>query len=397
MNFNTWHPTVLKHSFPARRAVADRPLPRLVLALLFLLFGLSPALGAPPGGPGKQAPPAVSVTTITEAEVNPPVEFVGRVEAVQTVDIQARVQGYLDNVAFEEGSFVQKGNLLYKIEPDTYQAQVDVDKAKVAKAEATLKKAEQYLRRVKSVKTGGVSASDRETAESDMLQARAQLQETKAVLAQSRLNLGYTTITAPISGRIGKTTTTRGNLISTASGALATIVQMDPIRVVFSISERNIPDARKAQQESSMEEMKSSRVITLRMPNDKLYPLSGRVEFIDNRVDTATGTIAVRALFDNPEGMLLPGEYVTVLVSASNPVRMPVVPQAAVLEDRDGKYVFVVDGQNQVQQRRIKTGPTVDTAWAVEQGLIAGETIVISGIQKVRPGQKVTPVPADKQ
>ena len=350
-----------------------------------------------PGGPANQTPPSVSVTTITEAEVNPPAEFVGRVEAVQSVDIQARVQGYLDKVAFKEGSFVKSGNLLYKIEPDTYQAQVDVDKAKVAKAEATLKKAEQYLRRVRSVKTGGVSASDRETAESDMLQAKAELQEAKATLAQSQLSLGYTTITAPISGRIGKTAFTRGNLISTESGALTTLVQLDPIRVVFSISERNIPEAKKAQKESSMEEMKSSRVITLRMPNEELYPLSGRVEFIDNQVDRATGTIAVRALFDNPDGMLLPGEYVTVLVSASNPLRMPVVPQAAVLEDKDGKYVFVVDGQDQVQQRRIKTGPAVDTAWAVEQGLVAGETIVISGIQKVRPGQKVTPVPADNQ
>ena len=383
-------------SLPNGRTGAGRTLPRLVLALLFLLSTLSPAMGAP-GGPGNQAPPSVSVTTITEAEVNPPAEFVGRVEAVQSVDIQARVQGYLDKVAFKEGSFVKSGNLLYKIEPDTYQAQVDVDKAKVAKAEATLKKAEQYLRRVRSVKTGGVSASDRETAESDMLQAKAELQEAKATLAQSQLSLGYTTITAPISGRIGKTAFTRGNLISTESGALTTLVQLDPIRVVFSISERNIPEAKKAQKESSMEEMKSSRVITLRMPNEELYPLSGRVEFIDNQVDRATGTIAVRALFDNPDGMLLPGEYVTVLVSASNPLRMPVVPQAAVLEDKDGKYVFVVDGQDQVQQRRIKTGPAVDTAWAVEQGLVAGETIVISGIQKVRPGQKVTPVPADNQ
>ncbi|WP_319777872.1 efflux RND transporter periplasmic adaptor subunit [Maridesulfovibrio sp.] len=333
-----------------------------------------------------KAPPSVVVHTITEQEINPYQEFVGRIEAMQAVAIQARVQGYLEEVAFREGSMVDAGQLLYKIEPDVYRAKVNVNRAKRSKCEAALTKAQQYYKRIKTVKRGGVSAADRDTAESDLLQAKANLQEAQANLNQSNLDLSYTTITSPIRGRIGKTSYTKGNLVSSSSGTLARIVQIDPIRATFSISENMLAAAQQFRHEP-----RNSKVIKLRMSGDRVYPLTGVLEFLDNEVDRTTGTVAVRAVFPNPDGLLVPGQYVTVLVGVSKPQKKAVVPQAAVLEDKDGKYVFVVDGNKIVQQKRIKIGIAKDTQWAVESGLLPGESVIVSGIQKVRPGMEVNP------
>lgn len=366
--------------------------------LVSLLAALIPAGVMAQGGPtGKGQPPVVTVMTVTQRDVNPPLEFVGRIEAVQAVDLRARVQGYLEEVCFAEGAYVKAGDVLYRIEQDYYQAQVDADKAKVAKAKATLTKAEQYLRRVKSVRSGGVSETDIEVAVADQKQAKAELEEAEASLAQSELNLSYTIVKAPISGRIGRTAFTRGNLVGPDSDPLAKIVQIDPIRVVFSISENMLPYIQEWRAAESPEKDEEASVFQLRLPNDALYPLTGREDFMDNEVDANTGTIAVRALFDNPEGSLVPGQFVTVLSSKSRAKRLPVVSQAAVQEDRQGRYVFVVDSENCVQQRRIKTGPVIETDWVVEEGLVVGETVVVSGVQKVRPGQAVKPIPAAKR
>lgn len=362
----------------------------VLCALLMSAFVCHIAFAAPPG---QGRPPAVSVLTVTETEVNPPDEYVGRMEAIQSVDLRARVEGFLEQVAFREGGDVQEGDLLYLIEQAPYQAGVSQSKAKVAEAEATLTKARQYLKRLKAVRSGGVSATDMDTAVSAELQAKAQLQEAKAALEQAELDLGYTTITAPIGGRIGRTAYTKGNLVGPGSGALARIVQMTPIRVVYSLSERDFLDARKARNNGDGAAGDCRLVPRLELPDGAAYPFVGRIDFVDNQVDAATGTIAVRAVFDNPDGVLLPGQYVTVLVACKEGKRLPVVPQAAVQEDRDGRYVFVVDGENRVQLRRIKTGGTLDTLWAVEEGLSAGETIIVQGVQKVAPGQVVEPVP----
>jgi RND family efflux transporter MFP subunit len=356
------------------------------------------ALYSPPTGPGparaseKRAampPPLVTVAPVVEAEINPPAEYVGRIEALRAVNLRARVAGVLEERHFEEGATVQRGALLYRIEPAAYAAQVAVDRARVAQARATLDKAERYLRRLETVRSGGVSATDIETAQSDVAQSRAALQAAEATLTQSEINLGYTTITAPISGRIGKTVYSRGNIVGPESGALARIVQTDPIRVVFSASENDLPAMQRKRRSMSEAELAQAGLIRLRLPNGEAYPLAGRPDFMNIEVDPTTGTIALRAKFDNPDGFLVPGQYVTVLVSLSNPVKMPVVPQAAVLEDREGRYVFVVEGDGRAVQRRIETAETIGTVWAVKNGLVAGETIVVEGIQKVHPGQPV--------
>ncbi|MBW1964591.1 MAG: efflux RND transporter periplasmic adaptor subunit, partial [Deltaproteobacteria bacterium] len=360
----------------------------LLALLLTSVFALS-ASAAPPG-PGGGPPPLVTVATVIEHDVNPPAEYVGHVEALQSVDLRARVEGFLEQVKFREGGDVNAGDLLYVIEQAPYQAKVDVDKAKIAQAEATLTKARTYLRRL-------VSAADIDNAVTDELHAKAQLQEAKADIELSELDFGYTVIRAPIKGRIGRTAFTKGNLVGPDSGSLARIVQMDPIRVVYSISENDLAAVRAALGDSSPDKKKYALVPRIKLPNGEILKTAGHVDFVDNTVDAKTGTIAIWAVFDNHDGLLLPGQYVSVMVSRSQGKQLPVVPQAAVQEDRDGRYVLVVDSENRVIQRRITTGPVVGTLWAVESGLVAGETVIVQGVQKVQPGQIVKTITEDEQ
>jgi len=338
-------------------------------------------------------PPVVTVMAVTEQQVNPAESYVGRVEAIQAVDLRARVQGFLEQVKFKEGANVRTGDLLYVIEQAPYKADLDEERAKVAEAQASLKDAQQYLKRLRTVQSGGVSATDLETAANKELRAKAMLEEAKANEEQARIKLGYTTIKAPIDGQIGRTTFTKGNLVGPESGSLARIVQLNPIRVVYAISENQlerIDPNTKATKTSAVK--KCPPVFMIQMPGGEVYPLEGTLDFIDNQVDQNTGTIAVRAVFENPSGFLLPGEYVTVMVKCENGRRSPVVPQSAVQIDRKGRYVFVVDDENRVQERRIETGAAIDADWVVTSGLEAGERVIIQGVQKVSPDQIVKTV-----
>ncbi|MEJ2167581.1 MAG: efflux RND transporter periplasmic adaptor subunit, partial [Desulfobacterales bacterium] len=333
----------------------------LFLTMTFPTF----VIAAPPGSDGGP-PPLVTVAPVTLQDVNPPEEYVGHVEAIQAVELQARVEGFLEQVRFKEGNFVHAGDLLYVIEQAPYQASVRADRARVEQLQAVLTKASQYLERVRTVRSGGVSAADIDTAVAAEAQARAQLEEARATLDRSELNLGYTTIRAPISGRIGRTEYTAGNLVGPSSGLLARIVQIDPIRVVYSISENDMVTIQTALKDAAQRHRNPLLIPRLRLPTGQKYQVAGHLAFINNEVDAATGTIAVWAEFDNPDGMLLPGEYVTVLVTRSQPKLMPVVPQSAVLEDHDGSYVLVVEDQGRVSMRRVKTGPVIGVNWAIE-------------------------------
>ena len=366
---------------------------RFNLNCTFLLLALFLAIAKPSVVSARNTPPpVVTVMTVTEHEVNPAKTYVGRVEAIQAVDLRARVQGYLEQVKFKEGTDVRAGDLLYVIEQVPYKSRVDEERAKVDEARATLKDARQYLQRLKTVQSGGVSETDMETAVNKELRAAAALDEAKANLEQARIDLGYTTIKAPIGGRIGKTSLTRGNLVGPDSGSLARIVQLHPIRVVYSVSENHLAKTGRPEKKNVLEEPETDAcppVPMIRMPDGKMYPLEGRLDFVDNQVDPDTGTIAVRAVFDNPKGFLLPGQYVNVLVTCRNGKHFPLVSQSAVQVDRKGRYVFVVDDQMHVQQRRIETGAAIGADWVVHSGLAVGERVIIQGVQKVTPGQTV--------
>jgi len=361
--------------------------PVLLALLLMLTFPWS-ALGGPPG-PGGGPLPLVTVVAVTEQDVNPPTEYVGHMEAVQTVDLRARIEGFLEQVKFKEGSDVRAADLLYVIEQAPYQAKVDADTASVTQATATFTKAHQYLERVRTVRSGGVSGADIDDAVAEELRARGKLEEAKANLDRSRLDLGYTTVRAPITGRIGRTAFTRGNLVNPASGPLARIVQIHPIRVVYSVSENNLVAIKMALKDAARGKKNPMLAPRIKLPGGKVLKTSGQIDFVDNTVDPGTGTIAVWALFDNPDGTLLPGQYVTVLVVLSQPELMTVVPQSAILEDQDGRYVLLVNDQNQVVMRRVKTGPVIGVNWAIESGLAVNERVIVQGVQKVHPGMAV--------
>jgi RND family efflux transporter MFP subunit len=373
---------------------------RMVCSILFalLLMWIFPegALSGPTG-PADVPPPLVTVAKVTEQDVNPPAEYVGHVQAVQTVDLRARIEGFLEQVKFREGSDVRTDDLLYVIEKAPYQAKVDADTATVTQATATFTKARQYLERVRTVRSGGVSQSDIDDAVAEELRARGQLEQAKANLKRSQLDLGYTMVKAPITGRIGRTAYTQGNLVNPASGPLARIVQIDPIRVVYSISENDLAAIKTSLKDAGSGKKHPMLAPRIKLPGGQVLNTAGQIDFVDNTVDPDTGTIAVWALFDNPDGTLLPGQYVTVLVARSQPEVMTVVPQSAVLEDHDGRYVLVVTDQNQVTMRRVKTGPVVGINWAIKSGLAVNESVIIEGVQKVQPGQLVKTALADEQ
>jgi len=368
-----------------------------ILFALLLIWVFPEGALSDPTGPADVPPPLVTVAKVTEQDVNPPAEYVGHMQAVQTVDLRARIEGFLEQVEFKEGSDVHAGDLLFVIEQTPYQAKFDADTATVNQATATFTKARQYLERVRTVRSGGVSATDIDDAVAEELRARAGLEEAKAKLELSRLDLGYTTVGAPITGRIGRTAFTRGNLVNPASGPLARIVQIDPIRVVYSISENDLVSIKMALKDAASGKKHPMLTPRIKLPGGQILKISGQIDFVDNTVDPGTGTIAVWALFNNPDGMLLPGQYVTVLVARSQPELMAVVPQSAILEDHEGRYVLMVNDQNQVVMRRVKTGPVIGINWAIKSGLALNERIIVQGIQKVRPGQTVKTITEDQQ
>jgi RND family efflux transporter MFP subunit len=354
------------------------------------------------------APPMVETAAVELAPVTTRAEFVGSVVAAQQVALTARVEGFLDKVNFTEGSFVQAGSTAFVIEKDTYQAavegaqaQLDSATAAEASAEANLKLQDLTLVRQKElVKTNAVSQSvvdqaqaTRDGAQAQVDQAEAQIALAQSQLTTAQLNLSFTDVKSPIAGRIGKANITEGNLVSPQSGTLAIVVQTDPIRVVFSISDREYLEVVKALKPDNQGFATDAAAYQprLKLPDGTEYDQPGKIAFLDNTIDPATGTIAVYAEFPNPQLKLVPGQFVAVTVQARESVQLPVVPASAILQDQEGAYVFGLDGNNRAQIRRVTLGQRVGTDVAVTAGLANGEIVIVSGIQKVRAGIEVTP------
>jgi membrane fusion protein (multidrug efflux system) len=344
-------------------------------------------------GDGKQAapqaaapPPAVTVVKVAAVDVKPTASFTGRVEAVSKVDLRARVDGFLEKRLFKEGADVKEGELLFVIEKGLYQAAVDQAKAGIATADATLKQADIEVGRQSELvqKNVGTQAKlDQATATQG--EARGNMLAQKATLEKAQLQLGYTDITAPIAGRIGKSSLSVGNFVGPNSGTLATIVSQDPIYVSFPVSQREMMAVRKDQGTTKANEF----VIYLQLADGSRYASPGVLNFLDVTVNQGTDTVQVRATFPNPDRILVDGQLVNVVAELGKGQSLLQVPQQALQLDQSGLFVLVVDKDNKVQVRRVETGQAVGTTMSVLKGLNAGDLVISEGIQKVRPGQVV--------
>jgi membrane fusion protein (multidrug efflux system) len=343
-----------------------------------LLASASPALAAPP--------PSVGVATVTQQNIAPSFSNIGHVIAIQSVKIVPRVTAFIDEVDFKQGSTVHAGQVLFTLQKAQYEAALQTAQASLASAQAALQNAElAYARAANLRQTGFEAESSLDSALATRNEDQANVLSAQANIANANLNLSYCTITAPIDGRIGAVVLTKGNLVTTSTGTLATINQLDPIRVEFPVASDS-PILAAAQSDPS----ESQFAITLELPDGKPYPIKGKIAFLDNQVDTSTGTVNVYADFANPQGVLLPGAYVNVDTAPATPVEALLVPVAAVQTDQNSSYVLVVGADNKVSQQTVTLGDQIDQNFVVKSGVKLGDKVIVDGIQKVKPGETVT-------
>ncbi|MBA2125709.1 efflux transporter periplasmic adaptor subunit [Hyphomicrobium methylovorum] len=363
--------------------------PQIGIALAFLLMATSSSYAQQNGTTDRVS---VGVVTAARKPIAKSMDFVGRVEAVNRVEIRARVTGYLESVDFKEGDVVQAGASLYKIERGLFQAAVGeaggaLDRSKAAKvlSEVQLQRAEDlYTKNV-----GSAAARDQARAADD--QAKGTILIDQANLDTAKINLGYTDIVAPVTGKIGRTNVTKGNVVGPETGPLTVIVSQDPMYVTFPVSQREFLRLQQAKQHLDVTQLKAS----LSFADLSKYDLPGTVNFVDVTVNRGTDTVLARASFPNPDGALVDGQFVHVSIEAGKPVENVIIPQSALIADQQGTYVFVVD-DGKAAIRRIKTGgESGGTDVVVDSGLSGGEQVIVDGLQSVRPGSAViaNPVP----
>jgi membrane fusion protein (multidrug efflux system) len=371
------------------------PSVKIIIAGTFLL-ATSAIAQVNPG-----APPAVVVVKAESKPMTESTEINGRIQARDRVDLVARVTAFMNERLFTEGADVRKGQLLYRLERAPFEADVEVKEAAVAQAQAQLENANLTLSRAQELlqrNSGTQVAVD--SALATQRTAAAQVKAAQAQLHQSQINLDYTEITAPIDGRIGRTSITVGNVVSPTSGTLATIVSPDPMFVTFPVSVRRAIELRERYADKGGFDAVKIRV---RLPNGQLYGQTGKLDFVDIGVANDTDTIILRGTIPNSMIQrvgesklyeLTDGMFVTVSLEAVEPLKVLAIPRAAILSDQQGDYVFVVNDKNVAEQRRVKLGQSTPDIAAVTDGLKPGEQVVVEGIQRVRPNLMVAPAPA---
>jgi membrane fusion protein (multidrug efflux system) len=345
-------------------------------------------MSAPPSAVA-QAGPSVGVISVSVEDVSPKHEFVGRVEAVNAVDIRSRIEGFLDKRLFDEGQIVKKDQDLFLIDPRSLEISLADAKAALESAQASLADAQRQLARNQSLSSQTVPRATLEQSQTAVETGQANLSSAQARVSQAELNLSYSRITSPIEGRIGPSELSVGSFINGSSQILARIVEMDPIRVVFSVSDRSILDLRAAAGDIGKEDLAKQYQPTLRLSNGQQYAEPGKIEFFGNEIDEATGTLAIRTLFLNPQSLLIPGQFVTVIIAETEKKMRPIVPLGAVQQDREGKFVLLVNEKNVVELQRIKVSEQFGGNWAVDEGLKGGERLIVEGLQNVTEGSVV--------
>jgi len=344
-------------------------------------------------GPAPSATPAI-VAAVDSRDVSLWEEFSGRLEAIERVDLRPRIPGAIESVHFREGSLVRKGDLLFTIDPAPYIAEVEKAEAQVRAAEANLAFARSELERgMKMTANQTIAQRDLDTRLSNVREAEANLSAANAVAKAARLNLSYTEVRAPISGRVGKIEVTAGNLVNGGSGApvLTTIVSTNPIYVSFDADERAVQRALETLPAGGDRRDHLARIPVEMRSGPEAEIVRGKLQLIDHTVNSASGTVRVRAEFDNGDDRLMPGQFARIRLGQAKTTPALVVPERAIGVDQDKKYVLVVDPDSKANYREIKLGASVDGGRIVTSGLNPGERIIVDGLQKVRPGALIAP------
>jgi len=369
------------------------PLPAALVTLLLAACGSAPPVAPVPA-------PEVSISRPLTEPVEDALEWTGRTAAVEEVEVRARVSGYIEKVHFVEGTMVRAGDLLFEIDPREYRAAVLRSEGEVARLRALLARAEAEVARTQRLRPAG-AASEREveTAIAQKGAAEGELKAALAQLEQARLDLEFTRVTAAIAGRVSRAEITAGNLVVVGPQGgplLTTIVRQDPMYVYFDVDERSLLQFRQARLgqrgEAVPPDVRSANApVRIGLANEEGFPHAGTIDFIDNRVDPATGTIRVRGVFANADGLLAPGLFVRVRLPLGPPRPAVLVTERAIGTDQDRKFVLVVNAQNVVEYRPVTLGARHGALRVVLSGLGAEDWVVVNGVQRARPGVTVTP------
>lgn len=367
-------------------------------ALLGISVAVLAACDQTPQQAAAPPPPPVTVAKPLVKEIVERDELTGRFEAVGSVEVRARVAGYLASVHFTDGGVVQQGDLLFVIDRRPYQAALAQSEAAAAAARTSLELARAELDRAQRLMTtGNTTQQNYDTRRQQFAEAQANVNGTQAAAEQARFNLGFTEIRAPIAGRISRKMVTEGNLIESGGTLLTTIVTLAPIHFYFDVDERTyLAYARTRESNPSAGgNGANGEEVSLTLPDERGSRRTGRIDFVDNRVDPATGTMRMRAVFENRDMFLVPGLFARIRIPGSPSYRAVLIPDEAIGADQDRRFVFAVASDGSVSPRVIRPGPRIDGYRVVREGLTGDETIVISGVQRVRPGGKVTPQVAE--
>ncbi|PNG27632.1 efflux RND transporter periplasmic adaptor subunit [Methylocella silvestris] len=369
------------------------------IAACFVVISSLAALAQAPGG----APPSVGVVRAELKPITQTSQFIGRVHAVNRVDIVARVTAFLDKVEFRDGAEVKRGDVLYRLERGPFEADLAAKTAVAQQYQAQLENANIQLQRAQTLlQTQSGAQATVDTAIATQRSITAQLLGAQASVKLSQINLDYTTIASPIDGKSGRTAMTLGNVVTPTSGVLVTVVSQDPMYVLFPVSVRTLLTLRERYVPIGGF---NAIVVRLGLPDGRIYNQPGKLDFVDNTVQTSTDTIMVRAVIPNPPlpiksssgdtlRELTDTEFVSVFLEGVKPVEFLAVPRAALLSDQQSDYVYVVDADGKAQRQNVKLGQSTPTTAAIESGLKAGDLVIVEGLQRVRPGIAVQASPA---